>query len=635
MEPVGDQTACQIARLLAEASSNGAAADAAGKAAGGPTGTEEPGGPANPTAVLLSLLLNAIDQDNRPESRPAVVLGRFRIRRFLGQGGFGLVFEAADEKLGRTVAIKVPQPAVWISPKQRHRFVHEAKAAALLDHPNIVPVFEAGETDGLAYIASAFCGGPTLAEWLGGYPDGAPERLATTWLAQLADAIEHAHRRGILHRDIKPANVLLDPNPAAPGGFVPKLSDFGLALIERDGLTRSQASLGTPRYMAPEQTRGEREAIGPAADVYALGVVLYELLVRVTPSERGTAAETLRAIAEEPPTSPRRLRPGLDRDLEAICLKCLEKDPRHRYGSAAELAADLRRYLANLPVIARPPSFPARVGRWCKRKPIVAALAAGLALSIVVGMVLVTWQWRLAESRLALAMRQSEMLISLLNVHYLVSEKSLDDPSEEDLAGDQRLDREKLRERVLEEIRRADELDILTGPVSHDLAKLLGRLSRLAQEQGLIPEAARANERSLAMFRELVAAHPDDPKPADGFIVRLFDHARLLANHGDVDEAAALWLELAGRVRTLTAENRRLKSLLSGTTKTGLRLIERYQADRRMEEARQVARELAKVLALAERRDASFGPLLAQCRSLLLELAAPAAESVVAANGTG
>lgn len=224
--------------------------------------------------------------------------------------------------------------------------IREAQAAAALHHPNIVPVFETGEYDEFSYLTTAYCSGPTLGEWLAEQPSAGRTdfRAAAEIVRQLADAVQHAHTAGVLHRDIKPSNVLIDSTrPSDSLTFTPLLTDFGLAKIASADSTQTATGLlaGTPRYMAPEQVGGRSDEVGPATDVYALGALLYEMLTGRAPIGGTDAADTLRRLATDSPRPPRRLQPAIPRDLEAICLKCLEKSPKDRYTSAAELAEDL------------------------------------------------------------------------------------------------------------------------------------------------------------------------------------------------------------------------------------------------------------------------------------------------------
>jgi hypothetical protein len=327
-------------------------------------------------------------------------LGRFEVRRELGRGSFGVVFLAYDPQLRREVALKVPRPEALLTPELRARFRQEAQAAAGLEHPNLVPVYEAGEQGPLCFIASAYCPGVTLAAWLKQRGEPVPVETAARLVAALAEAVEHAHRRGVLHRDLKPSNILL-ASPADPAAtdLSPRITDFGLAKLVEDGSgatlagcpTQTGAVLGTPRYMAPEQADGRSKAVGPAADIYALGVLLYEVLTGRPPFQADTALDTLWLVRTQEPLAPGRLRPGLPRDLETICLKCLHKEPGWRYASARALADDLGRFLRHEPIHARRAGPLGRLARWGRRNPTLAititlagalvGLAAGLGIT--------------------------------------------------------------------------------------------------------------------------------------------------------------------------------------------------------------------------------------------------------------
>jgi eukaryotic-like serine/threonine-protein kinase len=353
-------------------------------------------------------------------------LGRFEIRRELGRGGFAIVFAAHDPQLHREVALKVPRADVLVTPELRARFQQEARAAAGLDHPNIVPVYEAGELGPICYIAEAYCPGSTLAQWLREQTEPVPEKVAAQLLTTLADAAHHAHGRGVLHRDLKPSNILLqesrvrsqesaknnqlpaDPCPLSPDPWVPKITDFGLAkligpeaqVLAAEHQTISGAFVGTPSYMAPEQASGRSKEITTAVDIYSLGAILYELLTRRPPFQAETALETLEQVRSQEPVPPRRFRTKLTRDLETICLKCLQKEPGRRYASAHALGEDLRRFLADEPIQARPTTAWERAVKWTKRRPAVAALLVLLGLTTALGFGLVTWKWQVAETAL-------------------------------------------------------------------------------------------------------------------------------------------------------------------------------------------------------------------------------------------
>ncbi|HEV3137616.1 MAG TPA: serine/threonine-protein kinase, partial [Pirellulales bacterium] len=335
-------------------------------------------------------------------------IGRFPIVRELGRGGFSIVYLAVDERLGREIALKVQRPEALISAPLRERFLREAKTAARLRHPHIAGVHEVGEAGLRIWIASEYVAGDSLAAWLRTNPLPVAPRAAATFLAALAEAVEFAHRNGVLHRDLKPGNVLLEstrPNESVPidlSAGNPKLIDFGLAKLEEAQRleTRSGALIGTPPYMAPEQAAGNVRQIGPATDVYGLGTILYELLTGRAVFGAANDVQTLRQVIEDEPVRPRKLRPGLPADLEAICLKCLEKLPHKRYATAGALAADIERFLAGQPTEARPPRLDERLVKWARRRPALAGLCAvSAAAAIAIVAITATYVARLREAK--------------------------------------------------------------------------------------------------------------------------------------------------------------------------------------------------------------------------------------------
>jgi serine/threonine-protein kinase len=288
----------------------------------------------------------------------------YEILEELGRGGMGLVYKARQQGLNRIVALKMILAGGHASDADLARFRAEAEAIARLRHPNIVQVYEVGEHGGLPYFSLEFCPGGSLERKLNGTP--LAPREAAELVGKLARAIHEAHRKGILHRDLKPANVLVGEDGT------PKITDFGLAkrLDAPSGQTASGAILGTPSYMAPEQAAGKTNEIGPSADVYGLGATLYELLTGRPPFRAATPLDTLLQALENDPAPIRLLNPQVERDLEAICLKCLEKDPARRYPSALLLAADLERYLAGEPISVRSINVLERLARTLRRSHI-------------------------------------------------------------------------------------------------------------------------------------------------------------------------------------------------------------------------------------------------------------------------
>jgi WD40 repeat protein/tRNA A-37 threonylcarbamoyl transferase component Bud32 len=363
-------------------------------------------------------LLEAVWPRHIPESPDFPrQFGRFTIVRELGRGAFGVVFLAEDPALRRRVALKVPRAELVALASIRRRFLREAEAASRLDHPNIAPVYEMGEEGPVLYIASAYCQGPTLADWLRQRTTPVPWGEAARLARVLAEAVAHAHGRGILHRDLKPGNILLQrgkdtTSTNGRGGrdpdFVPRICDFGLAklLDEVSHETSTGLAIGSPPYMAPEQAAGRTREQGPATDIYALGVILYELLTGRPPLRGETDLETLRLVSDQDPASPRSLRPGLPRDLETICLKCLEKRPERRYAGAADLAEDVGRFLDGRPIRARRPPAWERAWKCVRRRPVHAVLAAAVATVVLGGLGGLEWA-RLRERRYNVVLREA------------------------------------------------------------------------------------------------------------------------------------------------------------------------------------------------------------------------------------
>jgi serine/threonine protein kinase len=404
---------------------------------------EQANGPAGDSPLAAGPTPAAINSE-----APAVP--GFEILGELGRGGMGIVYRARQVVLQRTVALKMILNGAHAGPKELSRFRAEAGVIARLQHPNIVQIYDVGEDAGRPYFALEFVGGGSLVQYLHGKPQ--PIRPAALMVETLARAVHAAHASGVVHRDLKPANILLVPtNKASAIGpencqnanaltaehgvlnVIPKITDFGVAkCVAGDGGAPGLRSptvtgelLGTPQYMAPEQAAIPRQPVGPATDVYALGAILYELLTGRPPFTGETTLATVLQVLHSEPMSVSTLQPNVPRDLETICLKCLRKEPRKRYGSALELAEDIQRFLRDQPIRARPVRPVERLWRWVRRHPLPAGLlAAGLLAPLVALIALSLLSARLVRSSaLESAAQQAELLEEANNEYSAIVER--------------------------------------------------------------------------------------------------------------------------------------------------------------------------------------------------------------------
>jgi serine/threonine-protein kinase len=484
----------------------------------------------------------------------------------LGRGGMGLVYQARQLQCDRVVALKMIQGGAHAQPRDLARFRTEAEAVARLQHPGIVPIYEVGEQDGWAYFALEFVPGGSLARHLAGRPQpaGPSARLVET----LARTMAYAHERGILHRDLKPANILLapafgggadggaragvsEPPPEAGANWMPKITDFGLAKrldaepgrsAARDR-TQTGEVLGTPSYMAPEQTLGRSGEVGPAADVYALGAILYECLTGRPPFQGPTPLDTLLQVRNDEPVPPRRLVPTVPRDLATICLKCLEKEPRRRYPSAAALADDLGRFLAGQPVHARPVRGWQRTIRWARRRRTAAALVVVSAAAVLSLLTLGVWHYAELQGYNAELQGFNTELRTERNKAEQLRELAQKKEAE---TRRQKGETEKQWQRAEANVRRA------LAAVKQMLVRVSEDRKRLAHEPGMELVRRKLLEDALEFYQGFLKESPTDPliraETASTYL-RLADVQRTLGQHADAEKtygrAIALFQGLA------------------------------------------------------------------------------------------
>jgi tetratricopeptide (TPR) repeat protein/predicted Ser/Thr protein kinase len=484
----------------------------------GTTGATGPEPGANPIPTVATGR-EAAGACGRPSNPP-----EYEILAELGRGGMGVVYQARHKRLNRIVALKMIRAGAHASPDLLARFHIEAEALASLQHPNIVQLYEVGTHDGCPYMAMEFLNGGSL----DGHVTGQSPRAAAKLVETLARAMHAAHLRGIVHRDLKPANVLLAVSgqrsaisadrEIAPAELtaesylltaIPKITDFGLAkrLTEGKGQTSTGAILGSPSYMAPEQAEGRVHDIGPATDVYALGAILYELFTGRPPFLGLSNVDTIKKVVSDEPAAPRRLCSKLPRDLETICLKCLEKEPAKRYATADSLADDLHRFLGGEPIAARPAGVAERAWKWARRRPAWALLiGVSVAATLALTALGISWsvQVRAERDRARHSLRVARQAIDDLYVK-MASERLFDEPQLDPLC-QELLEMARARYEELAQEQSAD------PDVRRDIALAWFRLGEIHRLQDQHTEAERAYGEAITRQEELRRDHRDEPR---------------------------------------------------------------------------------------------------------------------------
>ena len=530
---------------------------ASGRQRGGPTTVREPGRAASELSITASGLTRTTDGNEPPRDllRGALVryFGDYEINQELGRGGMGVVYRARQVSLNRPVALKMIRAGILADDADLRRFQNEAEAVALLDHPGIVPVYEVGEHEGQKYFSMKLVEGGNLAEQLAQFTDN--PRAAATLLAQAALAVHHAHVRGVLHRDLKPANILIDTQGH------PHVTDFGLAKrVEADlDLTASGVILGTPAYMSPEQAAGHRGTITTATDVYGLGAIFYALLAGKAPFGGESLIDTLEAVRSRPPEPPSRINTKVPRDLETICLKCLEKDPRRRYAAAQALADDLGAWLDSRPISARRVGVAERAWLWCKRRPAVAALTAAVLLASLGGTAaVITVQARAnaglraanerEKERFRLAMDAIKVFHGEVSEDLLMKEKQFEGLRTKLLKGaadfygrlEQLLKGQTDRESRAALAKAYVELAELTGKIGDQTRALAVARQALAVQRALASEPGADSGMKLDVARSLNASGWLERSTGDtAGALRSFEQARKLAEDVGTEASAA------------------------------------------------------------------------------------------------
>ena len=493
------------------------------------------------TALSMTSLL--------PIRAAAPIIPGFVIERELGRGSTGVVYQALEPSLGRRVALKVVRSGPAAGSHDHARWLREARSFARVRHDNVVRLYQVGEADGWLFMVLELVPGGTLQQRLN--VPYAP-REAALLLETIARAVIAIHREGLVHLDLKPSNILLDGGPEAPRELaMPRVGDFGIA-FRCDEPDASLATalmagpVGTPSYMAPEQIAFDREKLGPAADVYGLGAILYHLLTGHRPFVAAHVIDILDQVRNKEPVAPRRLNPTIPRDLETICLKCLQKEPGRRYGSAGDLAEDLRRWLDGRPIAARPVSIAEKSWKACRRRPAVAGLALALVFTLAAGFLGMFRLWRQAESALARAEVDNRLTVQILGEDVALN------------AGGPYLPRAVAPDQHVSNLRRIRERlrDVATRPpvdamISRQLAIVGGRLGHLLIQEGQWDEARSAFEESLSHWDRVLREAPHDRQAISHRIVHLCGFASVAEHQGNSTEHVMLLRQAVGAAEEL------------------------------------------------------------------------------------
>ncbi|MBM4067355.1 MAG: tetratricopeptide repeat protein [Planctomycetes bacterium] len=539
---------------------------------------------------------------------PSTVAG-YEILGELGRGGMGVVYKARQPGLNRLVALKMVLAGTHASPEQLARFQIEGEAVARLQHPNIVQVYELGKVEDCPFQALEFIDGDSLTRKIDATPQ--PPIEAAKMVRKLSQAMHAAHQRGIIHRDLKPANILLTREGE------PKITDFGLAKRFEDdaddGHTRDGAIMGTPSYMAPEQAEGKTKHTGPPADIYALGSILYDLITGRPPFRGTTLLETLQQVKSMEPPPPARLQPGVPRDLETICLKSLEKDPRKRYATAGDLAEDLRRFIEGEPILARPTPWWERTIKWARRKPAVAALIGVGALALV-SLLTFGGLWLDAERRSAEEREIQQARLAQSEREKAAKEEQLRKAAEEreQEKALQALRERKLRQSAEQNFKRAQQaVDFMLSKVGQE------RLAHVPQMQNVRRELLMEALKLYGEFQKEKGSDPDVRWQAGQAMQRVADIQGMLGRPRD---AVKPYLNAIATFRDLAnaePEQSKYRKHLAGGIDSYATLLKQLKNNRAAEKLYREAMEIRKELARGAPKEPDMQRALAKSHNNL------------------